>query len=109
MKKFQTAESCILCHEKQGDYWKRTPHSISYGSLILSNEKNNLQCISCHSLGANKKNGFSTYNDMITMKEMEKKSNYYNEIKKIFKDTTSIRKLSKKISKKIILHGRRSM
>lgn len=108
--KFQTASSCIECHEPQVDFWKQTPHSIAYATLINENEDKNLNCIGCHSVGFQEVRGYTFPKELLVIedsKSIEKtklneiKKKYWNDISKVFKDVGSIRKLPKKKIKKL--------
>lgn len=100
VKKFQNAASCIACHKTQGDFWRGTPHSLAYTTLLNANEANNLSCVACHSLGLNSPQGFSTQKDIVTFKN-KTPLNYWVEAKKLSQDIKSVRKLATDEIKKI--------
>ena len=110
VQKFNTANSCLDCHQAQGEHWQQTPHSIAYLTLVKAQEENNLACIKCHSLGLNSPNGFAKSKDMVHFEESDEtklkklKDDYMKELKASFLDFTSVRKLPPKsienISKK---------
>ena len=110
VQKFNTANSCLDCHQAQGEHWQQTPHSIAYLTLVKAQEENNLACIKCHSLGLNSPNGFAKSTDMVHFEETDEaklkklKSDYMKELKASFLDFSSVRKLPPKsienISKK---------
>lgn len=49
---------CKNCHTKQYDFWEKTPHSSAYLILYSKNEHINPECITCHTLGYQKSEGF---------------------------------------------------
>ncbi|MAF77864.1 MAG: hypothetical protein CME60_06850 [Halobacteriovoraceae bacterium] len=108
--RYATANSCMECHEAQGEFWQGTPHSIAYETLKLANEENNLSCVKCHSLGLQDPKGFPNVKHIVTFqkesdsgelkaptsKEHEKLlSNYWKEIDQSFgkQEIESVRKL----------------
>jgi len=66
---FRPALSCIECHEKQGEHWKKTAHSLAYLTLIKEKEEKNLGCLSCHTLGLGEKRGFYKSQDIVKFKD----------------------------------------
>lgn len=102
--KFKTAASCIECHEPQVDFWKKTPHSIAYATLINEKEDNNLNCIGCHSVGFQEVRGYTFPKELIVIEGSKKikkdklkaiKENYWKEVASAFSGVGSIRKLPK--------------
>src|SRR5690606_21911533 len=57
-----TARSCMDCHDKQGHFWQGTSHSLAYLTLVRVNERNNMACLKCHTLGAGQPDGFMSAN-----------------------------------------------
>lgn len=97
---YQSASSCIECHQDQADKWHNTPHSIAYATLINAKEEKNLTCVKCHSVGLGEKRGFTNTIDMTTFEDDKKRDAYWSEVKKAFSGVTSIRKLpAKEVSK----------
>ncbi|WP_372652344.1 multiheme c-type cytochrome [Halobacteriovorax sp.] len=98
-QKFNTATSCLDCHQAQSDHWEKTPHSIAYLTLVKAQEENNLACIKCHSLGLNSPNGFVKSKDIVHFEESDEgklnklKDDYMKEIKASFLDFSSVRSL----------------
>lgn len=104
IQKIPTAKSCLECHSDQGDHWAKTPHSISYGTLIIAGEENKTSCMKCHSVGMNEQGGYINQNDIVHFKDLKTtdakfsahKQKYWQDISKAFKDVKSIRKLDGK-------------
>lgn len=102
VKKLATTKTCLECHQDQTDHWQKTPHAISFASLINANEMNNTTCIKCHSLGLGDKAGFVNFNDMVGFNLEDHKKfkthqdKYWKEVKKAFAGVESVRKESKK-------------
>ena len=97
-----TYTSCIDCHQKQGEHWSKTSHSLAFATLIRNNEEFNTKCYQCHSLGFEKANGFSRFKDIIAFdsKDVPKKKNYHKELKEILKSLKEVRKSGSKDRKK---------
>jgi hypothetical protein len=92
VKKFKTAVNCIECHKIQGEFWKGTPHSMAYATLLNAHEQNNLQCVKCHSLGLGDPKGFTTAKDLVTFKK-KPIIDYWNEVHAMSSKVLSVRKL----------------
>lgn len=73
--RYATANTCIECHEVQGEFWQSTPHAIAYETLRQVKEENNLACVKCHSLGLQEEKGFSNVNHIIELNEVDKQGN----------------------------------
>ncbi|RLA61424.1 MAG: hypothetical protein DRQ88_12565 [Epsilonproteobacteria bacterium] len=114
---FDPPSSCIECHEKQGEHWKKTAHSLAYLTLIKQKEEKNLNCLSCHTMGLNKKRGHYKSQNLVNFKDppMNKKNplderirkrtpkeisdfkkTYWKEIEDSFQGIKSVRGLGKK-------------
>jgi len=99
-EKFQTAQSCIECHQPQVDKWSSTSHALAYTTLIRVKEENNLQCIKCHALGTNEPRGFNKAQHMIQFDEKKnekaKLKNYWREVKRAIRPALkkSLRQIS---------------
>jgi hypothetical protein len=52
--------SCRRCHAKQYAFWETTKHASAYLVLYAKDEHFNPECIGCHSLGFEKKGGYSS-------------------------------------------------
>lgn len=100
LKKFPPVKSCIECHQKQVTFWTKTPHSISYLSLIKKKESGRPECVTCHALGLNDGRGFLHTKEVVTLSK--DRSLYDNELALLaLKSGPSIRKLSKNEIQKI--------
>ena len=113
--KHNTAASCISCHDDQASHWQDSAHSIAYMTLVQAKEQNNLACVKCHALGTSTAKGFSKASDIIvtekeiegtisdkeTAKLLKMKEDYWNVLRKDFKDVKSIRDLSAKKIRKL--------
>lgn len=90
-----TAQTCIQCHEAQGEKWMKTAHSLAYYTLIQNNEEAKAECISCHSVNYQEKGGFDKTTNMILFND--KKSDlkdYWKAFHPHMKGVKSVRKLS---------------
>lgn len=94
----KTFNQCISCHEEQGDFWQKTPHALAYATLLNTKAHFNRDCISCHSVGFNKEDGFITPKDIVLFKEEDEKKSkaYWDEIESSFSMIKSVRNLLKK-------------
>ena len=54
------AELCIRCHQKEGDQWKTTSHSVAWQTLVNVKQDTKTECVSCHVLGYQKPGGFAS-------------------------------------------------
>lgn len=70
-EKYKTAQSCLECHQAQGDKWQSTPHSLAYLTLVSAGESNNLECLQCHTVGANDPRGFMKASDVVVFKDVK--------------------------------------
>ena len=50
-------EECETCHEEAVEFWKKTPHSSAYKTLVDTNQQFDLSCVSCHVTGFRKPGG----------------------------------------------------
>lgn len=110
--------SCIECHVQQGEKWKSTAHSLAYLTLVKEKASNNMDCLKCHTLGANNPRGFQRSVDVVQFEkghvhngegfhnhgnlelkkeDLEKNSkNYWNSVLKSKAMQKSIRTMSSK-------------
>ncbi len=63
--KFQTFARCADCHFKQFDFWRKTPHAAAYATLVKAGQHQNLECLSCHTVGLNDPEGFSRLHQLV--------------------------------------------
>ena len=63
--KFQTFAKCADCHFKQFDFWRNTPHARAYEVLVKAGQHQNLECLSCHSVGLNDPEGYSRLHQLV--------------------------------------------
>ena len=99
-EKLPPASSCIECHEAQGNKWHQTSHSLALTTLINAQADKNPQCIGCHSVGHNTKEGFHSLSEIALVK-VDKDPNklqaapklYWQEIQDIAKKIESVREL----------------
>lgn len=113
---YETAASCMECHDEQAKFWQGTAHSLAYITLKNAKEENNLSCVKCHSLGTNDPRGFSRVKDLIKFNkdfvkthEVEKRrEDYWKKFDASIKVSTSIREMSSadrvKVSEKWMRH-----
>jgi len=86
-----TATTCIDCHDTQGTFWQKTPHSLAYITLHKSNKHHDMNCLKCHSLGSNNPKGFK---DSQKIAVTEKSEDYWKEVLGAIKPTKAVRDLS---------------
>ncbi len=97
-----TYQSCFECHKKQSHFWQTTAHSLAYVTLHKNAEEKNRNCIGCHSLNFEKKNGFFTHDKIITdEKAGEVSPDYWTSFEKIFHTKKDLRELAPKMRKKL--------
>lgn len=94
IKKAQTFQSCMECHQEQGQFWQKTSHSLAFITLDNAKSSNNPTCIGCHSLNYKSLKGFQNTDEIIDSKKDLK--TYWSEWEKEFKNIKSIRKLTDK-------------
>ena len=95
-QKLGTYVSCSECHKPQTEFWQKTSHSIAWQTLEKAKAANNPQCISCHSLGFQKPEGFATTAEIVQGEELNeaKLKKYWEEVRSVFKNTGSIRSMA---------------
>lgn len=96
--KLKTANSCIACHQAQGEFWQSTPHSLAYLTLLNNKEENNLSCVKCHSLGLNDDRGFKTSKTIVQF-EGKTPAEYLTKLKMISAPIKSVRNLTSEETK----------
>jgi nitrate/TMAO reductase-like tetraheme cytochrome c subunit len=69
--RFATANSCIECHQAQGEFWRSTSHALAYQTLKTAKAENNLTCVKCHSLGLNDPKGFPNVQNILTFQKVD--------------------------------------
>lgn len=50
-------EACLECHEETREFWKGTPHSQAWKTLVDDNKTFDVGCVSCHVTGYGKAGG----------------------------------------------------
>lgn len=56
---FQTFPRCVECHAAQYDFHKKTPHFRAFETLVKAKQSGNLECLKCHTVGAQRPGGWS--------------------------------------------------
>ncbi|MBL7717149.1 MAG: hypothetical protein JNL01_16920 [Bdellovibrionales bacterium] len=59
-QEIQTWVRCAECHQKQWKFWRDTGHARAWKTLFEAKSHENLECLSCHSVGMGQKTGFNT-------------------------------------------------
>lgn len=97
-EKLPTFRSCQECHTKQTEFWQGTAHAISYMTLYKKEAHYNPQCVKCHSVGFQQKDGFSGHKSIVTKgdpslteAQLEK---YWDQLAESFSKVESVRELS---------------
>jgi hypothetical protein len=54
---FVGTSTCVGCHPRQADFWKRTKHARSFGALRDVGKQFHLDCIGCHVTGWQQRGG----------------------------------------------------
>lgn len=72
-----TATTCMDCHDAQGTFWQKTPHSLAYMTLKKSNKNHDLDCLKCHSLGNKNTKGYVNSNQIVLV---DKPDDYWKEV-----------------------------
>lgn len=62
---FQTFARCIECHATQYDFHKKTPHFRAYETLVKANQAGNLECLKCHTAGAQQPSGWKHVKQLV--------------------------------------------
>lgn len=70
--KFQTLNKCADCHFKQFDFWRKTPHASAYEVLVKAGQHQNLECLSCHTVGLGDPEGFTRLHQLVEWEKKEK-------------------------------------
>ncbi|MBC7693611.1 MAG: hypothetical protein H7222_17735 [Methylotenera sp.] len=69
-RQLQTFPRCAECHLKQFDFWRRTDHAQALQPLILAKQAQNLDCLSCHTVGLGQPSGFSHVNQLAELQPL---------------------------------------
>lgn len=69
-KRFNGAESCMVCHEAQYASWQASPHAHAFETLLVKGEEGNKDCVGCHTIGMNDPHGWQLFNDPKTGKQV---------------------------------------
>lgn len=101
--KANDARSCLECHETQTNFWQKTPHSISFYTLVQNQAQNNTQCVGCHTIKFKKPEGFYNTKNVVLFSKDDKNNhnNYWKDVEKLFKGVKSIKKEDPKKIQKI--------
>ena len=54
---YASSGACTSCHHRELARWAFSDHAKAYQSLIMRNEKNNPECLPCHTTGFGEPNG----------------------------------------------------
>ena len=57
-----SSESCISCHPSEYDHWKSSRHAMSLKTLKDSHKEKSPECLSCHTSGFGRDDGYLNYN-----------------------------------------------
>ena len=90
-EKIPTATACMDCHDAQGTFWQETPHSLAYITLKKNNKNHDLDCLKCHSLGANNPKGYQDSNNIVPIANQK---NYWKEVFKAIAPNGPVRDLA---------------
>ncbi len=93
-KHVPSTSSCIDCHQKQVDFWRETPHSIAFLTLVKEKAEYNSTCIECHSLNFKKEGGFFIPENIVSLKKSDHKK-YIKEMTELSQTASSIREMTK--------------
>lgn len=85
-QKAPNAKSCMECHQKQGDFWMKTSHSLAYLTLLNHSSHHNKNCIGCHSFGYQKDYAFKSTHQIFQLKDKAVLQNYIKELNRISKN-----------------------
>lgn len=62
---FQTFAQCAQCHAAQYEFHKKTPHMSAFMTLVKNHQSSNLDCLKCHTVGANQPEGWTNVNKLV--------------------------------------------
>ena len=62
---FQTFTRCIECHAPQHDFHKKTAHFRAFETLLKAGQGGNLECLKCHTVGAQMPGGWSNVKKLV--------------------------------------------
>lgn len=90
-----TANSCLGCHQQQGEKWFSTDHSVAYSTLIRVNEEKKGECIECHTLDYGKAFKKTSEIALFDAKpNQDRLENYWKAFRTKFKDLPVVRELA---------------
>lgn len=99
---YKTYQSCLECHQDQGEFWQGTSHSLAMVTLHKAKAANNSSCIECHSLGYKDPKGFIVPKHIVKSSKKDfNHQSYWNEVLQDYKQVQSIRNLSTKKRKEL--------
>jgi peroxiredoxin len=62
-KRFNGADTCMVCHEAEHASWQATPHAHAFETLQIKGEDTNPECVGCHSIGMGDPHGWKPVTD----------------------------------------------
>ncbi|MBI3556227.1 MAG: hypothetical protein HY074_08185 [Deltaproteobacteria bacterium] len=62
---FQTFTQCAQCHTAQYAFYKSTSHFKSFATLVQAKQAANLDCLKCHTVGAQQPGGWTGVNKLV--------------------------------------------
>ncbi len=62
---FQTFTQCAQCHTAQYDFYKTTSHFKSFATLAHAKQAANLDCLKCHTVGAQQPGGWKSVSRLV--------------------------------------------
>lgn len=62
---YQTFARCIECHATQYDFHKDTQHFRAFQTLVKANQAGNLECLKCHTAGAQQAGGWKHVSELV--------------------------------------------
>jgi hypothetical protein len=65
---YQTFPRCAECHLKQFDFWRHTAHAGALEALVDKDQFLNKDCLTCHTVGAGKPNGWHAVKELASVK-----------------------------------------
>jgi hypothetical protein len=65
--KYQAAEDCAKCHEKEYNQWHATHHANAYATIKGKGRQDDPECILCHTMGYGRAGGFFSIEETPTL------------------------------------------